>query len=60
MGEELKTFEWTYEDDGWGVVGVSFECPYCSHNNRFVSGYLEPHECEKCHKESMPTVEADI
>lgn len=60
MSEEPKALEWNYEDDGFGIVGVSFVCPYCSRNNRFVDGDLEPHECEKCHKESMPTVEADI
>jgi hypothetical protein len=57
--EELKPAEWYYEDDGWGIVGVSFGCPHCDHNNRFASGEHEPQECEKCHKESMPTSKAD-
>lgn len=60
MSEDLKPLEWVYEDDGYGVVGVSFVCPHCSHYNRFVLGDLEPHECESCHQESMPTEDAGL
>lgn len=56
--EELETFEWYAENDGYGIVGVSFTCPHCDHENRFVGGELEPHECESCHKQSMPTSDA--
>lgn len=52
-----EEFEWCYEHDGYGTIGVSFVCPHCSRNNRFVDDAFEMHKCENCHKESMPDSE---
>lgn len=57
MKEQLlgkKAFEWYGLNDGYGVVGVGFECPYCGKENNFVCDDFEEKECESCHKISFP------
>lgn len=56
----MKTFEWVLEDDGYGVIGVSFVCPECDAPNRFESGEEVPHTCGKCGKESMPESDESV
>ncbi len=53
----MEKFEWETEDDGYGVVGVSFVCPYCNKLNRFVCDDYDVHVCEHCSEESFPATE---
>jgi len=43
--------EFYAENDGTGIIGWSFDCPFCGYSNRFVTDEDDPdHECGKCHK----------
>jgi len=48
IGLKSNTTKIYYEDDGYGIVGVSFICKHCNHQNRFVTSD-EATKCEKCH-----------
>lgn len=36
------------EDDGYGIVGYSYECPYCEKFNRFVDEDDYEQTCGEC------------
>lgn len=40
------------ENDGYGIVGYSFVCPYCEKFNRFVDEDDYEQVCEECGKTS--------
>lgn len=46
----MKEVEWIAENDGWGIVGWSFECPECGALNRFADHWEEILECTDCDK----------
>jgi methionyl-tRNA synthetase len=49
--EEERVYNFYYpENDGYGIVGYSFECLYCEKENRFVNEDKEEHTCEHCGK----------
>ena len=50
----MKTFKWYGINDGYGIVGVGFECPYCKQENNFVCDYFEEKTCENCGEKSLP------
>lgn len=43
------------ENDGYGIVGYSYECPYCGHFNRFVNEDEYEQTCESCDEVSKHT-----
>jgi hypothetical protein len=45
----MKYFDVFYaEDDGYGIVGYSYTCPYCNRFNRFVDEECHEQQCENC------------
>lgn len=49
--KQLSTFT---IDDGWGIVGGGWECPYCENAHSFVYVYAgEEYDCEKCNETSI-------
>jgi hypothetical protein len=48
--QDRGSIEFYAENDGYGIVGWSFDCPYCNYANRFVDESDSDHECGKCHK----------
>lgn len=50
---ELKRFYLVAENDGFGIVGYSFVCPYCGHQERFVDEDQVARKCDRCHKHSV-------
>ena len=50
----MKYFEgFVAENDGYGIVGYSFICPYCDHFTRFVDEEDDGQVCESCGEVSM-------
>jgi len=48
---------WWYENDGYGIVGWSFECKHCKKTNRFAQFPDTEIDCKHCGKENNFTVE---
>lgn len=46
------------EDDGWGIIGWSYECQKCGDKNRFVDNEEAIQICGKCgHENKMNSFE---
>lgn len=56
----MKELTWYGLDDGYGVVGTGWECPYCEHNHNWVTSEQdEEFKCEQCGETSLSTYEME-
>lgn len=56
----MKELTWYGLDDGYGVVGTGWECPYCDHAHNWVTSEQdEEFKCEQCGETSLSTYEME-
>lgn len=55
----MEKVDWFSINDGYGIVGYGFICPYCGHANKWVSTNEDRYECEKCHAVSESDSDPD-